>query len=75
MILPPPKILERALCEEEPPQSSGLNELPNVILTPHIAAFTHETQEKVTETVVRDVDAVLSGGEARSYLNFPRPKR
>jgi len=50
----------------EPPVIGEFEELNNVILTPHIGAFTHEAQERVVETVCRDVAAVLSGGEATS---------
>jgi D-3-phosphoglycerate dehydrogenase len=50
----------------EPPVIGEFEKLDNVILTPHIGAFTHEAQERVVETVCRDVAAVLSGGEATS---------
>ncbi len=60
---------------KEPPEASPLNEMDNVILTPHIGAFTHEGQQRVVESVCRDVDAVLSGGDAVDYANFSRPKR
>ncbi|MBI1312184.1 hydroxyacid dehydrogenase [bacterium] len=52
----------------EPPAIGEFEKLDNVILTPHIGAFTHEAQERVVETVCRDVAAVLSGGEATSVF-------
>lgn len=45
----------------EPPAPSALDAMENVILTPHIAAFTEEAQERVVATVCRDVTAVLDG--------------
>lgn len=59
----------------EPPDRSPLNELDNVILTPHIAAFTDEAQDRVVAAVCRDVGAVLRGDEARNCFNFARPRR
>jgi D-3-phosphoglycerate dehydrogenase len=61
--------------EPEPPGDSPLHALPNVLVTPHIAAFTVEGQERVMAAVVRDVDRVLSGAAAINYANFPRPRR
>ncbi len=58
----------------EPPGDSPLNNLENVILTPHIAAFTHEAQDRVVITVCRDVTAVLQGGKAEDHFNFPSPR-
>ncbi len=58
----------------EPPGDSPLNNLENVILTPHVAAFTHEAQDRVVITVCRDVTAVLQGGEAEDHFNFPSPR-
>ena len=52
----------------EPPVVGEFETLDNVILTPHIGAFTHEAQERVVETVCRDVAAVLSGGRATSVF-------
>jgi D-3-phosphoglycerate dehydrogenase / 2-oxoglutarate reductase len=52
--------------ETEPPVRGLLEQMDNVILTPHIGAFTKEAQERVVELVCRDVIAVLSGGEAAS---------
>jgi phosphoglycerate dehydrogenase-like enzyme len=46
----------------EPPVRDDLTELPNVVLSPHIAAFTQAAQRRVNETVTSDVLAVLSGG-------------
>lgn len=43
----------------EPPQNSVLNDMPNVILTPHIGAFTQEAQQRVVARVCADVVAAL----------------
>jgi D-3-phosphoglycerate dehydrogenase len=59
---------------QEPPQSSPLAELDNVILLPHIGAFTIEGQTRVVTAVCKDVAAVLTGGAARNFANFGNPK-
>lgn len=61
--------------QQEPPAASALAEMENVILLPHIAAFTHEGQARVVSAVCRDVAAVLSGAPARNYVNFSSPRR
>ena len=60
--------------EVEPPGDSPLSSMDNVVLTPHIAAFTKEAQTRVVEAVCRDVAAVLSGNDAINAANFPRPR-
>jgi D-3-phosphoglycerate dehydrogenase len=60
--------------EQEPPAPGALSELENVILTPHIAAFTHEAQDRVIAAVCQDITAVLEGRAARNFVNFPIPK-
>jgi D-3-phosphoglycerate dehydrogenase len=59
----------------EPPEPSPLAEMDNVILTPHIAAFTEEAQHRVVASVCRDVAAVLRGEPAEGYVNFPSAGR
>jgi len=61
--------------EEEPPEESPLHELDNILLTPHVAAFTREAQDRVVESLAEDVDRVLSGKPALRFANFPLPKR
>jgi D-3-phosphoglycerate dehydrogenase len=61
--------------EEEPPGESPLNKLDNVLLTPHVAAFTREAQDRVVESLTEDVDRVLSGKPALRFANFPAPNR
>jgi len=60
---------------KEPPDASPFNELDNVILTPHLGAFTAEGQQRVVEAVARDVAAVLAGADAVDYANFPHPRK
>ena len=60
--------------EQEPPAASPLAGMENVILTPHIAAFTREAQDRVVAAVCQDVAAVLGGGAAKNFVNFPKPK-
>lgn len=60
--------------EQEPPASTPFAGMDNVILTPHIAAFTREAQERVVAAVCQDVATVLSGGAAKNFVNFPKPK-
>jgi phosphoglycerate dehydrogenase-like enzyme len=60
---------------KEPPGGSPLNEMDNVILLPHIAAFTHEGQGRVVTSVCKDIAAVLKGEAAKNFFTFPRPKR
>jgi D-3-phosphoglycerate dehydrogenase len=60
--------------EQEPPTPSVLSGMENVILTPHIAAFTREAQDRVVTAVCQDVAAVLEGRGAKNFVNFPKPK-
>lgn len=60
--------------EKEPPAASALSEMENVILAPHVAAFTREAQERVVAAVCQDVAAVLDGRAAKNFVNFPKPK-
>ena len=59
---------------KEPPEPSPLTEMENVILLPHIAAFTHEGQGRVVTSVCKDVAAVLRGEAATNYFNFSMPR-
>lgn len=60
----------------EPPQPGELEKLPNVILTPHIGAFTVEAQERVTRTVCADVARLLEGRPALNTATaFKSPRR
>lgn len=62
--------------EVEPPKNQGaLESLPNVILTPHIGAFTIEAQTRTFEAVAADVERLLDGKPAVNFVNFPRPRR
>jgi D-3-phosphoglycerate dehydrogenase len=61
--------------EEEPPKESPLHELDNILLTPHVAAFTREAQDRVVESLAEDVNRVLSGKPALRFANFPFPRR
>ena len=56
-------------AEEPPKADSILNRLPNCLLTPHIAAMTHESQLRCCMDVAEDVARVLSGKSP----HFPVP--
>jgi D-3-phosphoglycerate dehydrogenase len=55
---------------EPPSPDNPLLRLPNVIVTPHTAAATHEAMARMAVTVVADVLAVL-GGQRPRYLANP----
>ena len=59
---------------QEPPSHSALAEMDNVILLPHIGAFTREGQTRVVTAVCKDVAAVLNGEAAKNFANFDKPK-
>jgi len=61
--------------EIEPPVQGILESLPNVILTPHIGAFTTEAQTRTIEAIASDVDRILRGEPAINFINFPKPRR
>ena len=53
----------------EPPVVSELEQVPNLILTPHIAAFTQEAQNRVMNAICDDVTRVLEGKSAQNAVN------
>ncbi len=62
--------------EIEPPTSkTAFETMDNVILTPHVGAFTVESQARTFEAVATDLDHLLSGEPALNFVNFDRPKR
>lgn len=54
---------------QEPPLKSALEDAPNILLTPHIAAFTNEAQQRVTRAICEDVARVLEGLPAQNAVN------
>src|SRR6202167_338938 len=56
---------------EEPPKSSALTGLPNVIATPHVAGSTAEAQEEVGTQVAVQVRDYLADGVIRNAVNLP----
>lgn len=57
----------------EPPDGP-LSTADNLLLAPHIGAFTVEGQARVVASVCRDVAAVLQGRPPRNFFNFPTPR-
>lgn len=51
---------------KEPPEPGPLDRMDNVILTPHIAAFTVEAQDRVVAEVCRRVTAILQASPVTS---------
>ena len=52
--------------ENEPALAPGLAELPNVIITPHIASATEETRGTMSEIAAGNIIAVLAGEEPKT---------
>ena len=48
----------------EPPATGELEKLPNVILTPHVAGITKESQAAINQILVDNIDLVLDGKAA-----------
>jgi len=62
--------------EVEPPKAgSEFEKMDNVILTPHIGAFTHEAQTRTLEAVCEDLDRVLTAQPAVNFVNISEPVR
>ncbi|HOB90743.1 MAG: phosphoglycerate dehydrogenase [Bacillota bacterium] len=57
--------------ENEPPTSSELLALDNVVLTPHLGASTEEAQDNVAIDAARQVINVLKGQSFRNAVNLP----
>lgn len=59
----------------EPPVPGRLEELPNVVLTPHIAGITTESQERIMSILATDITSVLGGRDARYAAGAVRGPR
>ena len=51
---------------QEPPQDKRFIDLPNVVLAPHIAGITAESQAAINRVLVSEIKAALTGG-AQQY--------
>ncbi|PSL00636.1 D-3-phosphoglycerate dehydrogenase/(S)-sulfolactate dehydrogenase [Murinocardiopsis flavida] len=52
----------------EPPVPGRLEAMANVVLTPHVAGITTDSQERIAGLLCADIDAVLAGGAARNAV-------
>lgn len=51
---------------QEPPQDKRFTDIANVVLAPHIAGITHESQAAINRVLVSEIRAALTG-EAQQY--------
>lgn len=57
---------------QEPPLPRRLEKSENLILTPHIAGITTQSQQRILQVLTRDIDAVLDGQAAASAVGATR---
>ena len=57
--------------ETEPKWASGLSDLPNVVLSPHIASATIEARSQMGELAAKNIIAVLSGQSPLTPIKQP----
>ena len=55
---------------QEPPVTSELEELKNVLLSPHIAAFTNEAQSRVSDSILQDISLFFSGSNPKCLVKY-----
>ena len=55
--------------EEEPVLAPGLVELPNVVITPHIASGTEETRGKMAELAAQNIIDMFEGKEPQNVVS------
>ena len=55
--------------ENEPELAPGLAELPNIVLTPHIASATEETRGKMSKIAAQNILDFLNGKEPANRVN------
>ncbi len=61
---------------QEPPVPGRMEQLPNVVLTPHIAGITGAAQRRIGEVLCADIRAILAGEEApHAVTRAARPRR
>lgn len=56
----------------EPPLVGRLEQLLNVVLTPHVAGITRESQARIAEILVHDIEEILAGEPARHAVTARR---
>lgn len=55
--------------EQEPPPPGVLETMHNVILTPHVAGITEQSQERILRVLAADITAVLDGRRASAAVS------
>jgi D-3-phosphoglycerate dehydrogenase len=60
---------------QEPPRPGRIEKLENVILTPHIAGITAQSQHRVLRVLADDIDAVLDGRPGAATVGAHRQAR
>lgn len=59
----------------EPPVPGRLETLDNVVLSPHVAGITTESQDRIVDVLAADIRAVLAGAPARSAVGTVKEAR
>lgn len=52
----------------EPPSVGELEAMDNVVLTPHVAGITRQSQDRVLTMLATDIEALFAGGEGRHVV-------
>lgn len=61
--------------ETEPPSDRRLQQLPQVVASPHLGASTREGQRAAAEDTIEAVEAFLDRGDVRNAVNLSSPPK